>query len=167
MKCSSFTKCLQDGCHDSWLLTWESDVLMLVKNFGPLNEKVMASLQESLLGTKPGFTSTNRKRRERARNGAIPHHQNQRSMEQTHQQGRLCWLFWDEKGIILEHYTPRGTTVTSASYSDLLKNHLRPAIKSKWRGLLSSGVLLQHDSARPHTAHTTVATITDRTINNI
>ena len=52
---------------------------------------------------------------------------------------------------------PTGTTVTSAS----LRNHRRPAIKSKRRGLLSSGVLLQHDTARPHTARTTVATITD------
>jgi len=33
----------------------------------------------------------------------------------------MLTLFWDEKGVILEHYTPRGTTVTSASYSDLLK----------------------------------------------
>ena len=73
----------------------------------------------------------------------------------------MLTLFWDEKGVILEHYMPRGTTVTSASYSDLLTNHLRPAIKSKRRGLLSSGVLLQHDNARPHTARTTVATITD------
>ena len=54
----------------------------------------------------------------------------------------MLTLFWDEKGVILEHYTPRGTIVTSASYSYLLKNHLRPAIKSKRRGLLSSGVLL-------------------------
>ena len=29
-------------------------------------------------------------KRERARNGVIPHHQNQRSVEQNHQQGRLC-----------------------------------------------------------------------------
>jgi len=65
------------------------------------------------------------------------------------------------KSVILEHYMPIGTTVTSASYSDLLKNYLQPAIKSKRYGLLSSGVLLQHDNARPHTAHTTVATITD------
>jgi len=49
--------------------------------------------------------------------------------------------------------------VTSATYADLLKNHLRPAIKSKRRGLLSTGVLLQHDNARPHTALSTVATI--------
>jgi len=46
----------------------------------------------------------------------------------------MLTLFWDEKGVILEHCTPRGTTVTSASYSDLLKNHLRPAIKSKRHG---------------------------------
>ena len=33
----------------------------------------------------------------------------------------MLTVFWDEKGVILENYTPRGTTVTSASYSDLLK----------------------------------------------
>ena len=58
---------------------------------------------------------------------------------------------------------PRGNTVTSATYAHLLKNHLRPAIKSKRRGLLSTGVLFQHDNARPHTARSTVATIQDLT----
>jgi len=51
--------------------------------------------------------------------------------------------------------------VTSVTYADLLKNHLRPAIKSKRRGRLSTGVLLQHDNARPHIARSTVATIQD------
>ena len=51
--------------------------------------------------------------------------------------------------------------MNSAMYVDLLKNHLGPAIKSKRRRLLSTGVLLQHDNARPHTAHSTVATIQD------
>jgi len=69
--------------------------------------------------------------------------------------------FWDESGVILEHYMARGNTVTRATYADLLKNHLRPAIKSKPRGLLSTGVLLQHDNARPLTAHSTAATIQD------
>jgi len=49
--------------------------------------------------------------------------------------------------------------MTSATYADLLKNHLRPAIKSKRLGRLSSGVLLQHDNALPRTARSTVATI--------
>ena len=73
----------------------------------------------------------------------------------------MMTVFWDERGVILEHYMPRGNTVTSATYADLLKNHLRPAIKSKRRGLLSTGVLLQHDNARSHTARSTVTTIQD------
>jgi histone-lysine N-methyltransferase SETMAR len=72
----------------------------------------------------------------------------------------MLTLFWDKRGVVLEHYMPRGNTVTSTMYADL-KNHLHPAIKSKRRGLLSTGVLLQHDNARPHTARSTVATIQD------
>jgi hypothetical protein len=32
----------------------------------------------------------------------------------------MLTLFWDERGVILEHYMPRGNTVTSVTYSDLL-----------------------------------------------
>jgi len=73
----------------------------------------------------------------------------------------MLTLFLDKRGVILEHYMPRGNTVTSAMYADLLKNHLHPAIKSKRHGLLSTGVLLQHDNARPHTACSAVAKIQD------
>jgi hypothetical protein len=45
--------------------------------------------------------------------------------------------------------------------SSLLRNHLRPAIRSKYHGLLSTGVLLLHDNTRPHTAHVTAETISD------
>ena len=51
--------------------------------------------------------------------------------------------------------------MTSATYANLLKNNLRPAIKSKRCGRLSTGVLLQHNNAQPHTIHSTVATIQD------
>ena len=34
----------------------------------------------------------------------------------------------------------------------MLTDRLKPAIPSKLRGLLSKGVLLLHDNARPHTA---------------
>ena len=54
----------------------------------------------------------------------------------------MLTLFRDERGVTLEHYMPRGKTVTSATYADLLKNHLRPAIKSKRRGHMSTGILL-------------------------
>ena len=71
----------------------------------------------------------------------------------------MLTLFWDQRGVILEHYMPRGNTVNSATYADLLQNHLRPAIKSKGRGLLITRVLMQHDNARPRTARSTAATI--------
>ena len=73
----------------------------------------------------------------------------------------MLTLFWDEQGVIFENYMPWGNTVTSATYADLLKNHLRPAIKTKQRGLLSTGVLLQLDNVRSHTALSTFATIQD------
>ena len=73
----------------------------------------------------------------------------------------MLTLFWDERGVILGHYMPRRNTVTSATYADLLKNHVHAAMKSKWHGRLSTGVLLQHDNAWPHTARSTVATIQD------
>jgi hypothetical protein len=73
----------------------------------------------------------------------------------------MLTLFLDERGVILEHFMAKGNTVTSVTYADLLKNHLRPAIKSKRRGRLSTGVLLQQDYARLHTARSTVATIQD------
>jgi len=56
---------------------------------------------------------------------------------------------------------PRGNPVTSTTCADLLKNHLHPAIMSKRRGRLGTGVLLQRDNARSHTARSAVTTIQD------
>ena len=79
---------------------------------------------------KPGFTTTSRKPRKRARNGAIPPHQNRKKFHTQPSAGKvILTLFWDEWGVILEHFMPRGNTVTSVTYADLLKNHLRPAIQ--------------------------------------
>jgi hypothetical protein len=56
---------------------------------------------------------------------------------------------------------PRGDPVTSTTYANLLKSNLLPAVKSKRRGRLNTGVLLQCDGARSHTASSTAATIQD------
>ena len=71
----------------------------------------------------------------------------------------MLTLFWDKRGVILEHYTPMGNPVTNTTYADLLKNHLRPEIKSKRHGPLSTGVLLQRCNVQSHTARSNVATI--------
>jgi len=71
----------------------------------------------------------------------------------------MLTFFWDYNRPILEHYMPRGSTVTSATYSNLLRENLKPALRQKRRGFLTMGVCLLHDNARPHTATATVWTI--------
>ncbi|CAH2100956.1 unnamed protein product [Euphydryas editha] len=46
-------------------------------------------------------------------------------------------------------------TINSQYYSEMLEHKVRPAIRRKRRGLLSKGVILQHDNAHPHTAQLT------------
>ena len=66
-------------------------------------------------------------------------------------------VFWDSEGPVLEHYQERGT-INSARYSEMLTDRLKPAIRSKLRGLLSKDVLL-YDNVRPHTAAYTAETL--------
>jgi len=68
----------------------------------------------------------------------------------------MLTFFWDYNRPILEHNTPIGSIVTSATYSNLLRENLKPPIRQKQRGLLT-GVCL-HDNAMPHTATATVST---------
>jgi len=73
----------------------------------------------------------------------------------------MLTFFWNYNGAILEHYMPRGSTVTSATYSNLLRESLKPAIRQKWCGLLTTRVCLLQDNGMPHTATATVSTIED------
>jgi histone-lysine N-methyltransferase SETMAR len=58
----------------------------------------------------------------------------------------------DAAHLLLEHYMPRGLTINSESYCDLLQNHLKPEIRSKHHGLLNTC---------PHTVRATAKKITD------
>ena len=71
----------------------------------------------------------------------------------------LLTIFWDSQGVILEQYLERGATVNSVRYSEMLSTEVKTAIRTKRRGILSSGVLLLHDIARPHTAIHTLQTL--------
>jgi histone-lysine N-methyltransferase SETMAR len=50
--------------------------------------------------------------------------------------------------------------VTSACYSEMQCEKLKPAIQSKRCGLLSKGAVLLHDNAHPHADVHTVDTLT-------
>ena len=52
----------------------------------------------------------------------------------------MLTVFWDTQGHILEHYMEKGVTVTSVNHCNTLRNELRPAIRSKWRGCLTQCV---------------------------
>jgi histone-lysine N-methyltransferase SETMAR len=71
----------------------------------------------------------------------------------------MLTLFWFMNGPILEHHQEKGETDNSVRYSAVLEEELKPAIRSRRRGLVSKGFLLLHDNARPHSAAATVTTI--------
>jgi hypothetical protein len=52
----------------------------------------------------------------------------------------------------LIEYLPQEETIKAARYCETLKK-LRRAIQNKRKGLLTRGVCLLQDNARPHTAH--------------
>jgi hypothetical protein len=68
-------------------------------------------------------------------------------------------LFWDMSGPILKHYQQKGETVNSVTYSTVLEEKLKPAIRSSCHILLSKGILLLHNNMQPHTAAATVTTV--------
>ncbi|GFX02249.1 mariner Mos1 transposase [Trichonephila clavipes] len=63
----------------------------------------------------------------------------------------MATVFWDRPGAFLVEFNQQGTTINAAAYCATLTK-LRCAIQNKRRGLLTSGVLLLHDNARPHSA---------------
>jgi hypothetical protein len=58
------------------------------------------------------------------------------------------------KGPLLFNFVPRGDTDNAAAYSETLKKLCR-ATENRWRGMVTRGVCLLRDSARPHTARAT------------
>ncbi|KAJ4433160.1 hypothetical protein ANN_15417, partial [Periplaneta americana] len=66
----------------------------------------------------------------------------------------MATVFWDCKGVLLLDFMPKGTMINANRYCETLRN-LRRAIQNKRRGMLSRGVVLLHDNARPHTTAST------------
>lgn len=80
-----------------------------------------------------------------------------RKFKQTQSAGKvMATVFWDRKGVLLVDFMPAGTTINADRYCETLKK-LRRAIQNRRRGMLSKGVSILHDNARPHVARQTVA----------
>jgi len=60
-------------------------------------------------------------------------------------------MFWDQDGILLIDYLPKGQTIKAEYYSSLLVQ-LKEIWKEKCRGKITKGVLFLHDNAPSHRA---------------
>ncbi|GFV78110.1 mariner Mos1 transposase [Trichonephila clavipes] len=63
-------------------------------------------------------------------------------------------VLWDQRGVLLVDFIPQGTTINSGAYCTTLRKLCR-AYQNKRCCMLSKGVLLLHDNARPHTSRMT------------
>ena len=68
----------------------------------------------------------------------------------------ICWkirasIFWDQDGILLIDYLPKGQTVNTEYYSSLLVQ-FKDILKEKRGGKFTKGVLFLHENAPAHRA---------------
>jgi len=63
----------------------------------------------------------------------------------------LISIFWDQDGILLVDYLPKGQTINAEYYSSLLVQ-LKDILKEKHRGNVTKGALFLHDNAPAHRA---------------
>jgi len=63
----------------------------------------------------------------------------------------LASIFWDQDGILLIDYLPKGQTINVEYYSSLLVQ-LKDTLKEKCPGKVTKRVLSLHDNALPHHA---------------
>jgi len=63
----------------------------------------------------------------------------------------LASIFWDQDGILLIDYLPKGQTINAENYSSLLVQ-LKDILKEKRRGKFTKRVLFLHDNAPAHRA---------------
>jgi len=63
----------------------------------------------------------------------------------------LALIFWDQDGILLTDYLPKGHTINVEYYLSLLVQ-LKDILKEKCHGKVTKGVLFLHDNAPAHQA---------------
>lgn len=69
-------------------------------------------------------------------------------------------VFWDCEGIVHIDFLEKGVTINADYYCNLISEDVRRALQNKRRGKLSSGIILHHDNATPHTALKTRSLLT-------
>jgi len=63
----------------------------------------------------------------------------------------IVWIFWDQDGILLIDYLPKGQTINAEYYLSLLVQ-FKDILKEKLPGKVTKVVLFLHDNAPAHRA---------------
>jgi len=63
----------------------------------------------------------------------------------------LASIFWDQNGILLVDYLPKGQTISAEYYSSLIVK-LKDILKEKCGGKITKVVLFFHDNTQAHPA---------------
>jgi hypothetical protein len=68
-------------------------------------------------------------------------------------------VFWDSQGVLFIDFLIEQRTIKAAYNSKLLKDEVKPVLRSNRGGRSVKSVCLLHDNARPHTAVVTTGTV--------
>jgi len=71
----------------------------------------------------------------------------------------MLTIFWDMKGAVWVHFTPKAETVNSQECCDELQTKLKLTIRSRHHEKLQKDVILLHNNACPPMANQTVKTV--------
>ena len=85
------------------------------------------------------------------RHSGSPHPVPQKFLVQKSAGKVFASIFWDQDGILLIDYIPKGQTINAGYYSSLLVQ-FKDTLKEKRRGKVSKGVLFLHDNFPAHRA---------------
>ena len=94
----------------------------------------MISCRDWWAYTEPGYITMTRRRNNNQRSGVISAHPDQRKFRVQKSAGKvLASIFWDQDGILLIDYIPKGQTINAVYYlsllvqlTDILKEKRRP-----------------------------------------
>ena len=104
--------------------------------------------------TKPGCITMTRRQSNNQWSGDITAHLASQNSECKNPLEKFSpRIFWDQDGILLIDYLPKGQTINTEYYSSLLVQ-LKEILKEKRRGKITKGVLLLHNAP----AHRPLAT---------
>ena len=101
--------------------------------------------------TKPDYITMTRRQSNNQWSGGIVVHPVQKFRVQNSSEKFLPSTFWDQDGILLIDYLPKGQTINAEYYSSLLVQ-LEDILKEQRCGKVTTGVLFLHDNVPAHRA---------------